>query len=367
MGKKVGILTFHFGYNYGGVLQSYALMKILQSLGYETKIIDCHSKSVFSFLIGLPLVFPIKSLRLLLQKIRYHHGCKKTFGRFRKENLQCTKRISSNKIASVANLFDIIVVGSDQVWNPSQQKKNVYFLDWKPSFKGEKISYAPCCAINKVQDGYKEKIKVALQDFDFISVRNLETFDFVKNLISYEPPIVADPTLLYDFVEFKKDRLISHNYILTYILGDEIQDGHRTVLDNIKAKFPQTPVYSIVLTENNPQIFNWTDKILYNVSPNDWINLIACSSFFYSDSFHGILFALKYRRPFIGFYKEVSRASRFVDLKNRYGLEKQIIKSASELKYDLSEIIDFDYSFVDNAMQEQKEASFRYLHYALSK
>jgi hypothetical protein len=365
MAKKIGILTLHFGYNYGGVLQSYALMKVLQSLGYDTKIIDYHSKSIFSFFIGFPFTISIKSLKMVWLKIRYHNCCKKTFSQFRKENLQCTKRIKTNKIAAVANLFDTIIVGSDQVWNPSQHKRNVYFLDWKPDFKGRKVSYAPCCAINKVEKNYRKKITVALHDFDFISVRNQETFDFIKDLIAYEPLIVADPTLLCDFVEFKKRRLISHDYILTYILGSEIQGGHQSVLNLVKSRFPQMPVYSIILTENNPQILDFSDKTLYNVSPNDWIKLILYSSFFYTDSFHGVLFALKYHRPFIGFYSEGLRASRFIDMKNKYRLKRQIIKSVSELKSDLNEIIEFDYSFVDKVIQEQKEISLLYLKNAL--
>jgi hypothetical protein len=37
---KIGILTFHRVYNYGAVLQSYALQKVIKQLGYDVEIID---------------------------------------------------------------------------------------------------------------------------------------------------------------------------------------------------------------------------------------------------------------------------------------------------------------------------------------
>ena len=37
---KIGTLTFHRAQNYGGVLQSYALMKFLQMQGYDAEIAD---------------------------------------------------------------------------------------------------------------------------------------------------------------------------------------------------------------------------------------------------------------------------------------------------------------------------------------
>mgnify|MGYP000977622301 FL=1 len=38
--NKIGILTFHYSNNYGGVLQALALQKVLQSRGYNVEIIN---------------------------------------------------------------------------------------------------------------------------------------------------------------------------------------------------------------------------------------------------------------------------------------------------------------------------------------
>ncbi|WP_225971523.1 hypothetical protein [Fusobacterium pseudoperiodonticum] len=40
--KRVGILTYHYAenINFGAILQSYAILKLLKQKGYSTKLID---------------------------------------------------------------------------------------------------------------------------------------------------------------------------------------------------------------------------------------------------------------------------------------------------------------------------------------
>ena len=37
---KIATLTFHRALNYGAVLQTYALQKVLDDLGYDTEVLD---------------------------------------------------------------------------------------------------------------------------------------------------------------------------------------------------------------------------------------------------------------------------------------------------------------------------------------
>lgn len=52
---KIGILTFHCAYNYGAVLQAFALQKYLQQMGNNVHIIDYRPKYLMqiNLLIGL--------------------------------------------------------------------------------------------------------------------------------------------------------------------------------------------------------------------------------------------------------------------------------------------------------------------------
>ena len=49
---------------------------------------------------------------------------------------------NDKKLAEKANNYDTIIVGSDQIWNPSQHNKPIYFLNWYPLYKGKnQLSY----------------------------------------------------------------------------------------------------------------------------------------------------------------------------------------------------------------------------------
>ena len=47
---KIGILTYHSGYNFGANLQAFASSSYLKSLGHEVKIINYGMKKVMKYI-----------------------------------------------------------------------------------------------------------------------------------------------------------------------------------------------------------------------------------------------------------------------------------------------------------------------------
>ncbi len=367
---KIGILTYHFGTNFGGQLQCYALMKTLESLGHDVTIINyVPSKKRISFIDDVK-----QNIKLVSRKVSYEtimtalggivfsRKMRRSFDEFRAKHLNVGPLCNLDTFDDLYNL-DAIFVGSDQVWGPSHHKSGAYFLNFRHGFKGRKISYAPCCAINRIEPENKEMIKGLLSSFDSISVRNIETHDFVKSLTGKDVPIVADPTFLYSFEEFSSSITPRGEYILTYILGEEVNGGHKTVIKRIKEEYGNIPVYSISLTSSKPHYFSWADRTYYTLNPVEWVDIIRNAKFLYTDSFHGVAFALKFKVPFLAYYKEKIRASRFVDLMERYKLSN-IINEVAELNgkaikklqpreetYTISEsIIKTSVDFIRNAL-----------------
>ena len=139
---RIGILTFHNVINYGGTLQCLALQTFLKKNGYNAKIINYQSKNIekanalikknnFKSLIKSIITFLPNSIRY----IRYE--------KFIKQNLILTNKIYNydELKKEIEDNFDIIIVGSDQVWNDEiiNTEKNIYFLK---DINIEKISYA---------------------------------------------------------------------------------------------------------------------------------------------------------------------------------------------------------------------------------
>ncbi|SHJ97335.1 Polysaccharide pyruvyl transferase [Tangfeifania diversioriginum] len=368
---RVGILTFHFGYNYGAVMQAYALQQYLSNYGYSVKIINYTPPNIkyrpyITQLISRKI--SVTKVRKIIKKIKYAPRQKDAFELFKGKCFNLSEVISYVELSKITTEYDAIIVGSDQIWNPSQHKLASYFLAHLNNYKGKRISYAPCCAFNKVEDINKLKLQNALNNFDAISVRNKETERFVFELIGKTPSIVVDPTLLWDFKELiEKEPIISGKYILTYILGSEITGGHKKVIDELRKKYAGIKIISVILTENNPQLFNWSDEVFWYASPIEWLNLFYYSTFVYTDSFHGVLFAIKFQKPFLAYYTEMARASRFIDLVNRFDvLQDFIVDSYDEITTKNSFQKEIDFNVLKEKLRKEVEKSNNFLHESLS-
>lgn len=349
MKKKVGILTFHYSNNYGGVLQCYALYKTLINLGYDAEVINYIPLSYKNSIIrnlGMKDSKQINFKDILNKisvKLKYSNIITEKFNQFREEKIKLSKIVNENTINEILNNYNAIIVGSDQIWNPSERSKKEYFLNFDNEFKGKKISYAADSTVGEINSNVIENVRNSLKKFDFITVRNKHTFDFVNNAINKSPNIVADPTILYDFCNDVLNTNAEEKYILTYILGDEIRGGHRKAIEKIKNIYGDIPVYSIAIPTMKLQKINFANKIYYDLSPIEWIMMIKNATFVYTDSYHGCLFSLKYNKPFLAYYTEELRSTRFKDLGERYNVKSYIVTNTNEIndKTYLEKNIDF--------------------------
>lgn len=357
---RIGILTFHYGSNYGGVLQCYALQQILKAKGHEVCIINyIPNDSIKRF--AQVILYLLKkhnssSLKLATHYILRHQKSRNVFREFREKYLN--QSVEHPNISQFKELLlDVIIVGSDQVWNYTQQRSQVYFLGWLNNPKIRKVSYAACCGSNQINEKYRNELIAQLNQFNALSVRNTETKAFIRNLINKEVPIVLDPTMLYDFKEFLKSN--TEKYILTYILNEEIEGGNEKAINLIKEKYNDMPVYSIVISDRIPRLCNWADKQFYDLNPDQWINMIYNCSFMFTDSYHGTLFSIKYHKPFISYYNNKNKGKRLVDIKDTYHL-KNIANSLIEID-DVLKNNDEKVSMETNLLEEYKSKSLEFI------
>jgi hypothetical protein len=336
MKKNIGILTYHYSTNYGGVLQAYGLQQVLKEKGFDVEIINYVPKSYnnkvftrhsiiseFKKLLKLETSFFLFSKKIAIKLINNSRVFKK-FEDFRRKKMSVGHKVT--ELSSNLDKFDFVIVGSDQVWNKVEQKNLLYFLNFQLIAK--KVAYATDSIYEKPLIESQSKLKDCLDDFYEIMVRNEHTQKFVKNVCSRDVKIVADPSLLYnynDLIQKKK----SEKYIFAYILGDEIKGGHHKVISKIKSKYGDLPIYLAQISNMDFCFSKFSDKTFYDLSPSQWVSFISNAAFVYTDSFHGCLFALKYKIPLIAYYSSKVRSTRFIALKKRYCLEN-IIYNDSE-------------------------------------
>lgn len=372
---KIGILTFHYSNNYGGVLQCYALQETIKKMGHDVDVINFVPSSydangIFSSLGLSKNPFKNKNMNisdiLKVVKIKKKNNRKITnkFEKFRENYMNLSNKVDESSLDSIIDKYNLIITGSDQVWNPSQRKNREYFLDFKDKYTGSKISYAADSTIADVDDEDKLRLEKVLNEYNCISVRNEHSRLFVENIIKKDCVVVADPTLLHDFSEICE---LNNNeeYILTYILGKEIDGTHKKTIEKIKERYGDIPVYAIVIPNMNFKIYDYADKTYYDLDPKQWITMFKNAKFIYTDSFHGVLFSLKFHKPFLAYYTENLRSTRFIDLKNRYNIDRFIVESVYDIdkKESLKHIPSFDK--IDIIISEQVKVSREFLNKAL--
>jgi polysaccharide pyruvyl transferase WcaK-like protein len=376
--NKIGILTFHYSNNYGGVLQALSLYRTIKSLNFEVEIINYIPSSYKPYSIfanlGVNKQIYKNSIHTLnvsniVKKIKVMNKHSKAitlkFDQFRINNIKVSRQVDEHSLETILNNYSVIIVGSDQVWNPSQRKSPIYFLDFGDKYLGKKISYAPDSTIKDVNCEELSILKKSLSEFNHISVRNDHSFEFVKTVIGEEAEIVADPTLLYDFNNFEKTEENNEEYILTYILGQEIEGSHEKAIKKIRNKYGNIPVYSVKIPTMNFELSPFADKVFYDLDPDEWVSMFKNAKFVYTDSFHGVLFSLKFHKPFIAFYTEELRATRFIDLGERYGIAKYIVQNTDEIDEKGSLEKTPDFACIDKIITDQRGLSMKFLEQSL--
>ena len=138
--KKIGILTFHYSNNYGAVLQALSLQRLLEEMGYDAEMInyvpsgyrptnvkDCLGFNRYMFyyeIVDINIFSVLKKVKIMR---KYGKSITDKFNKFRAKEMRLSRQVNENSLVEITNDYDVIIVGSDQVWNPSQRKRPEYF------------------------------------------------------------------------------------------------------------------------------------------------------------------------------------------------------------------------------------------------
>lgn len=337
------ILTVYDSLNYGSYLQAISLQHELKQYG-DVRFVDIKHQSTFQQC--------LKKVAAHIAKKRFN-GIKFEFVKWKifRNLLRTTPLISNDEI--VADMGDIYVFGSDEIWNISRKK----FLK-SPEFwgvnlkKGRKISYAP--SINSAtKEEYEKHIELirAINKFDSVSVRDKHSYSVLSELIDKPIEIVLDPTFLYGVDNFKKIEKKpeeKESYVLIYTYGKMCRTAEQ--IESIKsfAKNKNLKLISV------GKYLNWVDESI-NATPEEFLGYVDSASYIITDTFHGTVFSILYRKNFI----DINPANKIKDLLNLFNLNTCIISDASKLEGMTG--FEIDYSAVNVIQHKHVESSRMFL------
>lgn len=355
---KIGILTFHCAYNYGAVLQCYALQEAVKKLGHEVQIIDYRPEYIVKpykvFRWGRLLYKDLrKTLRSCLKEpflIGQRVKRRNVFNYFISNRLNLSTRIVKECIAP----YDVYIMGSDQIWNPKITKglDPIYFGVF-PFPKGNEriISYAASVGSESVVLELQEQLRKLLINFDAISVRENQLAITLKHITGRDIDTVLDPTMLLDsshWIALARTPSIKQKYILTYQdgAGCTLRIG-KLIAKEINAVVIQIPLSPFVSFRRN---------IKHGASPEDFLGWIKNAACVVTPSFHGTVFSIIFGRPF--FCVEFSDGSniRVRSLLSSLGLDDRIVGKSDNPKFT-----PINYETVASCWAIQKEKSIAFL------
>ncbi|MEE1289668.1 MAG: polysaccharide pyruvyl transferase family protein, partial [Spirochaetota bacterium] len=316
----IGVIGLWYGRNYGSMATYYALHHILKyTFGLSVLMIEnCirnknieekHPYEIAEKFYDVSLQYKIEDLRIL------------------------------------NDFCDTFILGSDQLWNVhlSRPYKQAYFLDFVND-KNKKIAYGT--SFGKTYEGTKEEALISsynLNRFDHISVRDDLSVNTCNNIFNIKAQKVCDPAFLCNETEYENviknftspnfiASLKNENYIVAYIL-----DPSKEKVDFLKSlAFNKKIKIKIILDElsdiwernkqNIGEINEWIE-IVPNIGLGEWLSYYKFATSIVTDSYHGLIFSIIYKKPFIVFSNPNRGAERFLSLLTEIKLENRLFSN----------------------------------------
>ena len=372
---KIWIMTINSAYNYGCVLQAWALQKYLENEGHQVSIINYRipeidntyrlfrEKQRFS-------IAPINNVYNCLRHVKFNltqaPRIRKAakFEHFINEVMNTTQVFSSFRElveGKAGKDYDVLITGSDQVWNGTITKglKPAYFLDFDHSGK-RKISYAASIGKKELMNAEKEFFKNYLAEYESIAVRENSAAELLAPLVKKPVEVVLDPTLLLDREDFdtlKQPSKYQKPYIFVHVIGKDArlrrivailseQTGLPIVQNRMKKQFPD-------------ELGRFSDA-----GPEEFIGLIEGAQLVITNSFHATVFAVIYEKNFITIPHELY-PERMENLLKELSMENHLIASVEELPGSVAELQP-DYTAVKKKLKKRQQESREYLKRAVN-
>lgn len=346
MDFKVGIITLPGRFNYGNRLQNFASARLLEGLGAEAtslalvrpRLVE-QGVLVAKRILGRPLPCEASMTRERLVAFdRFNEG-------------MSLREVTKSGVAGLKGVYDLFVVGSDQVWNPNfiRHKEWWFFLEF--ANRNQRIALSPSIGLDKLDTEQASVIAKGVRGFDRLSVRESRGSELIKECSGRDSAVICDPTLALPVEEW---RAVADNcqtpvkpYVFTYLLGGIGKDA-ALILDEV-TNCGRLPIVALSDRQKPGEL---------DAGPAEFISLVDNAAHVVTDSFHAAVFSSILQTPLTIVRREggVSMFSRLEGLAQMLGIEYKVCGSS---EFDLSRA--GDYEGVPDAIRCERQKFMGYL------
>lgn len=357
---RVAVITFPLINNYGGIIQAFAMMRLLEDLGHEPVLVNFQSesklKSISKYIIKKYMLFFMNRFKGVTLTLKNKDLARFVDMYISPKTIPICNSFELKKYFDNNN-FDACVVGSDQVF--AKMGYTNFENDYSLGFIDNdtiKLSYAASFGADCYQgDGQQLGFhKDNLNRFAGISVREESGVKVCHETFSVNAIHVLDPTMMIEPSNYLDiiaadgeitERTNSHE-LFAYVLDS----------DELKTNAIQNFAASKGLTTRQINDGNASSDV---ISMEKWISSIYYAQHVITDSFHGCVFCIIFNKPFHCFVNRKRGADRFLSLLKMFNLENRIIED---------DILDksIDWEVVNDKLTENKLKSAGFLRVHLN-
>lgn len=355
--KKIGILSFFWADDFGGMLQCYALKHFVEQMqvgdvemipydqlhlsgrywlgpfariattrarkhrsGRKVEKNDRASASMKTACVSKKTLWKQRCKRIGL-KI----GRRKQMRKFRQAYLSTGKRM--RKLNDLSH--DVFLLGSDQIWNPdiTLGLEPVYFGVFDKKDDAVTIAYAASLGGEKLEDRYSKEIRQLLKSVDVISVREKSSVAYIENKAGKPVQVMPDPTLLVEKAHWEE--IMIPPTTQGYVLIHYTEYNHELIqraLDH--ARQEKKKVISLNVLPDCPEDV----EIQYAIGPAEFLGYIHDADYIFTNSFHATVFSLTFQKQFQCFLHS-TRGNRLRDLLQDFGLSVELMGPENFIDY----------------------------------
>lgn len=323
----VMMLNFWSSMNYGAILTALGIQSLVEKLGYNGKVIN------------------------YIDALRKEHIKNSFCEKFANKYLNLTTKVETyDDFLELNKNCKMFICGSDQIFNGNIMESHstdeltpfIYTLDFV-SNKNKKISYAGSLGTNYFEGtkDFETLFKHYLAQLDYVSVREYETKQILDDY-AIDSEVLIDAAFHIPIDKLEKMTSIyktSEKYIAYFGLpyDKDNKNSWKKEVANEVSKYMNLPIKTISINDN-------TDV-------EEWLAFIKNSEFVLSDSYHAIVFAIRFKKRFIQLVRDNHKNCRFTTMYKSLGVIDNSISFYS-YKQDITDyFVEQDWENIDKKIK----------------
>lgn len=281
----------------------------------------------------------------------------RAFKNYQDMYLNVSDRVITKENCNNANWlkeYECFFCGSDQIWNPTYATTSeLAFLSFA---RGKSVAIAPSFGVSAIPDDAKQTYKEWLNYVSVLSVREKNGQKIIKDLTGRDAELLLDPTMAIDVSVWKNcaqkpPKALPEKYLLCYFLGQVNAEYKKAITDFAKQKNLE-----IV------RLFDIESPKYYTYDPNEVLYSILHADYVFTDSFHGSVFSILFKKNFFVFNRNEggqSMSSRLDTLLSAFGLEDR--------KYGINanDVSQSQWAYSNEIIKKEKQHTTDYIKNAI--